>query len=223
MALAAIAREVIAIDASAEMLRHATKLPNIHYQVGFAEQLEGLAGAATGNASLPAAGAQVFDLISVGSALHWFDRERFYAQCRKVLRPSGLLAVYNDHFTTHMEGSVECKRWMRTRFAKRFPPPQRGMRDIDELQAAASGFAVCERSSFSHRVPFSRPELIAYLLTRSNILAVLASKNASEKASGKQEQQTVVQWLQRELAPLIPNGVTKWFIFKCNLWLLRQS
>jgi SAM-dependent methyltransferase len=280
VALAAIAEKVIAIDASAEMLRHATPLPNITYRVGLAEELESIciaggsaapplpaagawgnaalplpaagawgnaalplpaagaggnaalplpaagawgnaalplpAAGAWGNAALPlpAAGAW-FDVITAGSALHWFDRDRFYAQCHRVLRPAGVLAVYNDHFTSHMEGSVACKRWMRTRFAKRFPPPRRGMRDIDEQQATACGFAVAERSCFDHRVPFTREQLIGYLLTRSNVLAAIAR--------GREDQQTVVTWLDRELAPIVRDSATEIFIFKCNIWLLRRA
>ena len=126
LALAAVAGQVIAVDASQSMLNQAPAHPNVCYRLGFAEELI---------AELdPEAGK--FDLVSAGSALHWFDQERFYAQCHEVLAEAGLLAIYNDHFTTHMEGSVACKRWMRTRFAKRFPPPRRGMRDIDLLRAA---------------------------------------------------------------------------------------
>jgi SAM-dependent methyltransferase len=201
IALAAIAGQVTAIDASQSMLDQAPSHPNICYQLGFAEQLD--------------FGAGEFDLVSAGSALHWFDQDRFYAQCRQVLSAAGLLAVYNDHFTAHMQDSAACKRWMRTRFAKRFPPPRRGMRDIDEQKAAESGFTVVHHTSFSHLVPFSREELIAYLLTRSNTLAALAS--------GKETQPSIVDWLDRELAPIVPDGATGSFIFKCNLWLMRKA
>jgi SAM-dependent methyltransferase len=205
MALAAVAGQVIAIDAAQSMLDQAPAHPNIRYRLGFAEQLD---------AELdPEAGK--FDLVSAGSALHWFDQERFYAQCREVLAEPGLLAIYNDHFTAHMEGSVACKRWMRTRFAKRFPPPRRGMRDIDLPQAVACGFTVAHHSSFSHVVPFTREEMIAYLLTRSNTLAVLAR--------GGQTQASVADWLDGELKTIVPDETTGEFIFKCNLWVLRKS
>jgi SAM-dependent methyltransferase len=238
IALAAIADRVIAIDASPGMLSHAAVRPNISYQLGFAEQLDFAAGE--------------FDLVSVGSALHWFDQDRFFAQCQKVMAPTALLAVYNDHLTAHMQPALAslagsaaiskttvagsaalpapaagsaalpaparpaaCKHWMRTRFLKRFPAPQRGMRDINELKAAECGFEVAERSSFSHLVAFSRPEFIAYLLTCSNTLAAILS--------GKQTHPSVVDWLDAELAPILPGGTTGEFIFKCNLWMLRRS
>ncbi len=201
IALAAVADHVAAIDASEGMLKHASVCPNVAYQLGFAEQLDFRAGE--------------FDLVSAGSALHWFDQDRFFAQCQKVLAPTGVLAVYNDHFTAHMQDVIACKRWMRTRFAKRFPAPRRGMRDIDELKAGECGFTVAHRASFSHLVPFSREGFIAYLLTRSNTLAAIER--------GEETQQSIADWLAHELEPIVPDGVTGSFIFKCNLWLLRRQ
>ncbi len=200
-ALASIADRVIAIDPSQEMLSHAPLRPNVLYQLGFAEQLDFAAGQ--------------FDLISASSALHWFDQDCFYAQCRKVLAPTGFLAVYNDHFTTHMQDAPACKHWMRSRFAKQFPSPRRGMRDIDERTAVAGGFTVAHRSSFTHLVSFFRQELVAFLLTRSNTLAAIER--------GDQTALSAADWLGRELAPILPDGVSGQFLFKCNLWVLHPT
>ncbi len=201
IALAAIADHVTAIDASREMLSHAPVYPNICYQFGVAEELNVDAGE--------------FDLISVGSALHWFDQQRFFSQCAQVLNPSGALLIYNDHFTAHLQGVVECKRWMRTRFAKRFPPPRRGMRDFSEPNAFECGFEVAQRTSFSHLVPFSRPEFISYLLTRSNTLAAIHS--------GREVNSSMMKWLDEQLSPIIPDGEIGSFIFKCNMWVLKKA
>lgn len=34
------------------------------------------------------------DLVTVAQALHWFDRPAFYAEARRVLRPTGLVAAW---------------------------------------------------------------------------------------------------------------------------------
>jgi ubiquinone/menaquinone biosynthesis C-methylase UbiE len=83
IALAAVADQVAAIDPSEGMLKHASLRPNIAYQLGVAERLD--------------FGAGEFDLVSAGSALHWFDQDRFFAQCQKVLAPAGLLAVHRPY------------------------------------------------------------------------------------------------------------------------------
>jgi len=40
------------------------------------------------------------DLVTVALALHWFDHDRFYADVRRVVRPSGDLACWTYHLQT---------------------------------------------------------------------------------------------------------------------------
>jgi SAM-dependent methyltransferase len=72
--------QVLAIDASAAQLAHASPHPRIEYRVATAEQLP-----------LPDAAA---DLVVAAQAAHWFDFARFHAECRRVLRDGGLVALW---------------------------------------------------------------------------------------------------------------------------------
>lgn len=85
-ALAEHFARVVATDASAQQIAHATPHPRIEYRVALAEQ-----------SGLPDAS---FDLVTVAQALHWFDLQRFYAEVARVLVPGGALAVwsYGDPF-----------------------------------------------------------------------------------------------------------------------------
>ncbi len=74
---------VIATDVSAEQIRHAAPHPQIEYRVAPAEQ-SGLDD-------------QSVDLVTVASAIHWFDLDRFYAEVRRVVRPGGVLAAWTYH------------------------------------------------------------------------------------------------------------------------------
>jgi SAM-dependent methyltransferase len=71
---------VIATDASEAQIAAAVPHPRVEYRVSPAES-SGLAPASA-------------DLITVGQALHWFDRPAFYAEARRVLRPVGVLAAW---------------------------------------------------------------------------------------------------------------------------------
>ncbi len=71
---------VVAADASAEQIASAKPHPKIEFRVAPAEQ-SGLADESVG-------------LITVAQALHWFDRDRFYGEVRRVLKPGGVLAVW---------------------------------------------------------------------------------------------------------------------------------
>jgi len=81
VALAAFFERVIATDASAQQVEHARPHPRIEYRVATAEA-SGLPDAAV-------------DLVTVAQALHWFDRDRFYEEAKRVLVPRGVLAVWS--------------------------------------------------------------------------------------------------------------------------------
>jgi len=74
---------VIATDVSSEQIRHATPHPRIEYRVARSER-SGLADASV-------------DLVTVASAIHWFDLDDFGREVVRVVRPGGLLAAWTYH------------------------------------------------------------------------------------------------------------------------------
>jgi SAM-dependent methyltransferase len=83
-ALAPYFQQVEATDLSAQQLKHAPPVPNIHYSVCAAEQTD------FAKAS--------FDLITVGQALHWFDLKKFFDEVNRVGKSGGMLAVFGYTF-----------------------------------------------------------------------------------------------------------------------------
>lgn len=71
---------VIATDASDAQIEHAAPHPRVTYRVAAAEQC-GLEDRSV-------------DLVTAAQAVHWFDRPRFWAEARRVLRPKGVIAVW---------------------------------------------------------------------------------------------------------------------------------
>ena len=78
--LAARFARVIATDASAEQLSHAVPHPRVEYRQALAER-SGLDDGAV-------------DVVTVATALHWFDFDRFYAEVERVLAPGGALVAW---------------------------------------------------------------------------------------------------------------------------------
>jgi SAM-dependent methyltransferase len=74
---------VIATDASAAQIEHASPHPRVEYRVAPAEA-----------SGLPD---RSVTLVTVAQALHWLDRPRFYAEVRRVTRPGSVLAVWTYH------------------------------------------------------------------------------------------------------------------------------
>lgn len=71
---------VEATDASTEQIAHTQYHPRVRYCAVPAESSQ-LADASV-------------DLVSVAQALHWFDRDQFFAEVRRVGRPNALIAAY---------------------------------------------------------------------------------------------------------------------------------
>ena len=72
---------VIATDASAEQIAHATPHPRVEYRVAPAEA-----------SGLEAASA---DVVTVAQAMHWLDAEAFYREVRRVVVPGGAIVVWS--------------------------------------------------------------------------------------------------------------------------------
>jgi len=80
IALAARFEAVIALDGSLSQLLNAVPRPNVAYVAALAERL-------------PLRDASV-SLVAAAQAAHWFDFERFHAECRRVLVPGGVVAAW---------------------------------------------------------------------------------------------------------------------------------
>jgi ubiquinone/menaquinone biosynthesis C-methylase UbiE len=82
--------QVIATDESGEMIAQAPRDPRITYWVAEAED-SGIED-------------HLVDLVTVASAIHWFDLDRFYAEVRRVVKPGGVIAAWT--YYTHVFGSA---------------------------------------------------------------------------------------------------------------------
>lgn len=61
-------------------------------------------------------------LVAVAQALHWFDREKFFAECERVLTPGGVLAAWGYGDFVAPEGMVEAVEDFRARIEPYWPP-----------------------------------------------------------------------------------------------------
>ena len=71
--------KVYATDISQSQIAHAVQLDNIEYSVQAAEQTH--------------FEKELFDLVTVGQAIHWFDFDRFYEEVRRTSKKEGLICV----------------------------------------------------------------------------------------------------------------------------------
>ncbi len=72
--------QIEATDISAEQIEHRLSNPQINYSICAAEK--------------PPFKDNIFDLIMVAQAVHWFDKPAFFAEAERLLKPNGVLAVW---------------------------------------------------------------------------------------------------------------------------------
>jgi SAM-dependent methyltransferase len=73
-------KKVIATDPSEQQIRNCTALTGVDYRVERSEE----SSLETGSA----------DLITIATALHWFDFDKFYSEAKRVLKDDGIIAAW---------------------------------------------------------------------------------------------------------------------------------
>ncbi len=159
--LASHFEEVVATDASASQLAHASAPAGVRFRVAAAEA-SGLDD-------------ESVDLITVAQALHWFDLEGFYPEARRVLRPGGLLAAWCYGLfgaTAAVERAVA--RLYRDIVGPCWPPERR----LVDLGYATLPFPFRELAppQFGMRRRLTLDELLGYLYTWSAVQRYLRER-----------------------------------------------
>jgi len=68
------------------------------------------------------------DLVAVAQALHWFDRDAFFASCERVLRPGGVLAAWTYQDAVYDDDMAEAAEEVRDHIDPYWPPERN---DVD--------------------------------------------------------------------------------------------
>ena len=184
VALLPLARAVVGLDSSRFMLAQAGGDPAIEYRCGYAE-------------ALPFARSS-FDLLTVCSAYHWFDQEKFLQEAARVLRGGGWLVLYKVGSTGRIADNAQFDTWKREVFRTRYPKAQRNDAVLTEERAVGFGFHDVAREGLTHCVRHTLDEYVDNLLTHSSLIGTM-----------DRQQESVAEtrlWLHRELRPFFDQG-----------------
>lgn len=201
IALKEISRRVVGVDASLEMVALVYKEPRVEYLVSLAEELPFKDGG--------------FEIITLAQVFHWLDRERFFAEARRVLRARGWLIFYDHYFSSEMEENPKFKSWFQENYMKRFPPPPRGGLAFTPEDSEESGFQLLGQESLQNSLSFSVEGLVNYLLSHSNVIAAVEF--------GSEEIEEVRLWLTESIKPLFGDSEEASFLFNAPIWFLQKS
>jgi SAM-dependent methyltransferase len=201
IALKEIAEEIVGVDASSEMIALAARDARIEYRVADA-------------LSLPF-GENEFDLMTLCSAFHWLDKEKFLREACRVLRSQGWLIVYDNYFSGQMEENAAFETWYREKHVRKYPPPPRVRAAFTEEDSSNEGFHLAGQEQYQNRISFSIEGLIDYLTTQSNVIAAVEGGNENIEA--------VRQWLMENLKPSFGDLKEATFLFHGPIWYLKNS
>lgn len=171
---------VVATEPSAAQLAVSTPNPRIDYL----QSAELAPGIADGSA----------DLVTAAQAAHWFDRPKFYAEVKRVLRPGGVVALWTYELcsiTPEIDGLVH--RFYRGPIGPYWPPErshcETGYREF-EFPFAERPFPTCAMA-----LEWTLGDFTKYLRTWSAVVRFI-----------KEQGHDPVVALETELAPLWGGG-----------------
>ncbi len=169
---------IVGIEPARDMLKTASGATRgIHWLGGRAERLPLAHG--------------TFDLVTVGQAAHWLDRELFHAECSRILGPGGILAILNNN---RIRDSAISQAY-ETALENISPGYRRTYRDH-----------VCagELAALSH-VRSVRTRRFAWVWTRTGDewLGYVRSTSHFRAAEAHHDREVILATIERALAPFV--------------------
>ncbi|MFN2570136.1 MAG: class I SAM-dependent methyltransferase [Gemmatimonadales bacterium] len=143
---------VTATDASQNQIEQAVPLNNVQYRVAPAES-SGLDAASV-------------DVVTAAQAVHWFDRPRFWAEARRVLRPRGLIAVWGYGLLEIAPPIDAIVRRFYSDVVGPFRPPERRLIE-ERYQTIEFPFAEFAAPDFVIEQRLTRDDVVGYVRTWS--------------------------------------------------------
>jgi SAM-dependent methyltransferase len=142
---------VHATDPSAAQVAQARAPANVRFAVERAERCSLGDGSA--------------DAACVAQALHWFDRDAWFAECARVLRPGGVLVAWGYGDITLEDPIADANAGLQ-RMILPYWPPERSF--IDEAYAGFDWpFAAVTTPAFELQASWTLPRLLGYFASYS--------------------------------------------------------
>lgn len=153
--------QVVATDISPQQIAEARPHPGVTYRVGN----EGTSGLAAASA----------DMVAVAQAAHWFDLDTFAAECRRVLKPGGVVAIWGYGLTKlATEIDVEVQKFYTDEVGPFWPS---GREHLDnEYRTLELPLEPIDTPPFAMTVTWDLAAFAAYLSTWSAVQRYIKAK-----------------------------------------------
>ena len=178
-ALAPIARYLVGLEPSSTMLTHGRHVaPQGQFVIGGAERL-------------PFAD-ETFDLVTAAGSLNYADTNAFLPEAARVLRPTGVLAIYDFSAGRRFRDDRLLDEWYDV-FEQRYPAQAGYALDVRRLPFAQFGLRLDAYHDLEVAVPMSIESYLRYAMSETGVELAIAA--------GVQETD-IRDWCQRTLEPV---------------------
>lgn len=200
VALKEIAQKVVGLDISVEMLHLARKEKDIEYLAASAEELPVCA--------------EKFDLITVSQAIHWINKQKFFAEADRILKPKSFIIAYDNYFLGKMLDDPEFNVWYKNEFLENFPTPPRTERSFPAQSKNPKDFILIKEEWHENEIEFSAKETVDFLMTITNVINLVEN--------GAKMMEEVELWLSKSVKSFFNNDGRRSFSFVAPIWYLQQ-
>ena len=193
--LMGLARSAVGVDAAADMVAAAERVPGVHYLVSCGERLPFAPG--------------TFGVVTVAGAINWIDRRSFLPEANRVLVQRGWLAVYDGAEMGAMVGNDDFAVWYRDEYLRRLPRPPRDESRIEAAEAANGGFELVRHQDYA----LDLSAYVAFMLTQSNVTRAVEERGESTAEIGA--------WMTERLEAIFA-GREQRLLFGGYIWCLLK-
>ncbi len=189
-------KNVIASDFSVNQLGNAVQKPNITYRNEKAEE--------------PSIESGTVDLVTVATAIHWFDIPKFYEQVNRVLKPKGVLAVWSYAGCSISPELDKILHRYAFELLDGYWPPETWMNWKDKYRSLPFPYPLIETPKFQSTGNYNFDDLLNYLFSWSGTQQYI-----------KREVRNPIEFVSEDLKTAwgnpVERKVVRWDIFlKCG-------
>ena len=149
VSLAKYFEKVIATDASSQQIDNAFELENIEYLVAPAEEIY--------------FEDETVDMVTVATALHWFDHDRFFAEVKRVLKPGGIFAAWSYAESKISDDIDPIMDYFSKEYLYEYWPPEARLNWMERYENIEMPFERIEAPAFNMEMEWDLEQFINYL------------------------------------------------------------
>ncbi len=148
------------------LAHHAAVSTQAHFVVAKAEQL-------------PFA-AQTFDLMTAAGSLNYADLDQFFPDAARVLKPSGVLAIYDFSEGRRLHDDHRLEDWFAA-FKQRYPAPPGYALDVKALHYSRYGLQLYAYEELEVAVPMTLSSYLSYALSEAGVELAISHGTPEEE------------------------------------------